>query len=185
MVSLVDLWLPILLSGVAVFFASFIAWMILPHHKPDWKGLPNENEVLDLIRNNAIAPGQYMLHYCSDPKNFKDPEFQKRYQAGPWGSVHVWNGITPMGQNMFLTFLTQLITSVFVGYLASLSLTRGAVFTEVFQVTGAAGILGYCFAFIPNAIWFRKPPRNIVMDVLDGAAYGLITGLIFAVVWPS
>ena len=36
------LWLPIVLSGVALFFASFLAWMVLPHHKGDFIKLPDE-----------------------------------------------------------------------------------------------------------------------------------------------
>ena len=35
MVELTSLWLPILLSTVALFFLSFLAWTVLPHHKPD------------------------------------------------------------------------------------------------------------------------------------------------------
>ena len=38
--SLISLWLPIVLSGVALFFASWAAWMLLPHHKGEWKALP-------------------------------------------------------------------------------------------------------------------------------------------------
>jgi hypothetical protein len=33
-----------------------------------------------------------------------------------------------------------------------------------------------------NAIWFR---RKILGDVIDGIAYGLITGAIFAFLWPG
>ena len=34
---LVDLWMPIVVSAVVVFFASSLAWMVLPHHKADVK----------------------------------------------------------------------------------------------------------------------------------------------------
>lgn len=40
MITVFSLWLTIVLSAVAVFYASFVAWMILPHHKADWNGLP-------------------------------------------------------------------------------------------------------------------------------------------------
>ena len=36
---LVSLWLPIVLSAVALFFASFLSWMVLQLHKQDWKKL--------------------------------------------------------------------------------------------------------------------------------------------------
>ncbi len=35
MEPLLDLWLPIVVSAVIVFVASFLAWMVLPHHKGD------------------------------------------------------------------------------------------------------------------------------------------------------
>ena len=42
MIPIMSLWLPIVLSAVLVFLASALVWMALPHHKTDWKGLPNE-----------------------------------------------------------------------------------------------------------------------------------------------
>ena len=41
-VSLASLWLPILVSAVAVFFVSFLAWMVLPHHKKDINAIADE-----------------------------------------------------------------------------------------------------------------------------------------------
>jgi hypothetical protein len=48
--SVWSLWLPIVVSGVALFFASWAAWMLLPHHKPEWKGLPDENALMSTLR---------------------------------------------------------------------------------------------------------------------------------------
>ena len=42
MVPLASLWLPVLLSSVIVFFASFILHMVLPWHKHDYARLPDE-----------------------------------------------------------------------------------------------------------------------------------------------
>ena len=42
MISIASLWLPIVLSAVIVFIASAAVWMLLPHHKGEWKGLPDE-----------------------------------------------------------------------------------------------------------------------------------------------
>jgi len=43
---LTQLWLPIVVSGFAVFFLSALVWTVMPHHKKDWQGLPNEDAVL-------------------------------------------------------------------------------------------------------------------------------------------
>lgn len=39
---LTSLLLPVLLSGVALFFASFLSWMVLQFHKQDWVKLDKE-----------------------------------------------------------------------------------------------------------------------------------------------
>ena len=39
MVPLAALWLPILVSGVVVFLASWIVHMLLPHHRSDFQSL--------------------------------------------------------------------------------------------------------------------------------------------------
>lgn len=88
------------------------------------------------------------------------------------------------GKNLGLTFVFYLVTAVFVGYLGTLALKPGAGFSKVFQVTGTAAILAHCFAFMPNNIWFGTPKRAILMDVLDGVVYGLITGAVFGALWP-
>ena len=42
MVTLASLWLPILLSAVAVFIASSLVHMVLKYHDSDYPGLPSE-----------------------------------------------------------------------------------------------------------------------------------------------
>ena len=51
MVTLAQLWLPILLSSVFVFFASSILHMVLKFwHMPDYSGFSNEDEVAEKVR---------------------------------------------------------------------------------------------------------------------------------------
>jgi hypothetical protein len=64
------------------------------------------------------------------------------------------------------------------------ALPGAAPFAKVFQVAVTAGILAYCFSFIPNAVWFGSYQRTIVASFIDGIVYGLITGAIFAWRWP-
>ena len=183
--ELTGLWGPIILSAVVVFIASFIAWTISPHHKGDYQGLSNEEAMLSAIRAGNVAPGMYMIPYCADWSELKDPDKKAKYEAGPYGVLNVWPGIPNMGKNMAFTFLFFLVTSFFIAYLTSVALDPGAGFSAVFQVAGTAGILAYCFASMPNNIWFNKPLRAVVMDVLDGVVYGLVTGAVFGWMWPT
>jgi hypothetical protein len=178
------LWMPILASAAAVWIASAVIWMALPHHHKDWGGLPNEDAFRDFVKSAGIAPGNYGFPYFSNKKDCHTPEGKARWESGPIGMLNVWGKIS-MGRNMLLTFIVNLVVSVLIGYLASVTVPPGAACGHVFQVTATAGILAYCFAFLPNGIWFGQKPRALAMNVIDGMAYGLITGAIFAWLWPA
>jgi hypothetical protein len=177
-----QLWLPIVVSAIVLFFASAAAWMVLPHHKPEWAGLPNEDALAKTIRDADVPPGQYMFPYLPNPSDMKSEEGKRRMAAGPHGTLYVWAGAPNTGVNMAYTVLYFLIVSAVLAYLATMALDRGANFMQVFRFVGTAGVLTYGSANILNGIWFR---RRLLADIIDGAAYGLITGLIFAILWPG
>ncbi len=182
---LADLWLPIVLSSVAVFVASFLAWMVLPHHKPDFKKLPNEDGFLEGLRANNTPPGMYMFPFC-EHSDMKDAEKMKRYAAGPHGMLSVWPGMPSMGKNMTLTMIFYLVVGVFVAYVATLAL-RGNPSPDyllVFRVTGTTAVMAYCLGFIPGAIWFAKPLRSVLMDIIDGVVMAVLTAGFFGWLWP-
>ena len=182
MVELTSLWLPIVLSGVALFFASFLAWMVLPHHKQDWIGLPDEAGFGKALGGLNVPVGNYMFPYCATSQEMKSPKFLERQKSGPNGLLQVWPGPCQMGKNLVCTFLMFLAVSFCIGYLATLGVQPGAEFMQVFRFVGTAGILAYAAGTLLNGIWF---PRKLIGDILDGVAYGLITGVIFAAMWPA
>jgi hypothetical protein len=178
------LWLPILVSAAAVWIASAIAWMALPHHRNDFKQLPDENAFSAAIRGLGLAPGNYGFPRCDHGK-MKDPAFQKRWEEGPNGTISVWGKVS-MGKNMFATFLVYLVVSILIAYLAAaIPLKPGDAPKHIFQVLGTAGVLAYCFSFIPGGIWFGQSGRALAMSVIDGIVYGLVTGGVFALFWPA
>ena len=69
MVPIHILWLPILLSAVAVFILSSIIHMVLGYHANDFKGLPNEKQVLDDLRKHNLPKGDYSF---PRPNNMKE-----------------------------------------------------------------------------------------------------------------
>ena len=185
MSTLTIFWLPILLSAVAVWIASAVAWMFVGHHKGDHIELPDENAFVAAIKSLGIAPGNYGFPNCKDRAKMKDPEFKKKWEQGPMGMLSIWR-LGSMGRSMALTFVVYLVISYVIAYLlGSSGLRHGEQFMTVFKVAGTAGILGYGFAFLPNQIWFQAYPRTIVACVVDGIVYGLITGAIFAGLWPK
>lgn len=185
MVEISQLWLPVVVSSVVVFFASFLAWMVIGHHKKDIKTLENEKSLIDQLKQLNIAPGTYMWPGCCPGEDMNSEAFKARYDAGPWGSMNIVAAKPNFARNLILTFLFYVIVSLFVAYVTGQARAAGAGFMTVFQVAGAAAILGYCAGSIPNAIFFSKPGRFVLTEFLDGLVYGLLTGVAFAVLWPG
>jgi hypothetical protein len=183
-VSVLDLWLPIVLAAVAVFIASFLAWVVLPHHKPDFKRLDDEEGLMADIRSKSPTPGVYMFP-CYTPEDLKDPEKKKRHEAGPNGVLTIWPGPPNMGANMVKSVVFYLVVGVCVAYVAGLALPADTEYMRVFRFTGTVAIMSYCLALVPGAIWFGRSLRSTTMDIVDGLAYGLITAGFFGWLWPS
>jgi hypothetical protein len=182
MVELSSLWLPILISGIALFLASFLVWTVLPHHANDWKALPNEEAFSSAVRNLNLPKGNYCFPHACDNKEMASPEFQAKQKQGPTGTMQLWGGPPNMGRNMICQFLFFVAVSFCLAYLATLGLRPGATFMDVFRFVGTAGILAYTTATVPSSIWFNW---KLAPYVIDGVAYGLITGLIFGFFWPA
>lgn len=178
------LWLPIVLSAVLVWIAAAIAWTALPHHKHDWKRLPDENAFLAAIRPLGIPPGNYGFPYCTHGEA-KSEEFQKKWKEGPMGLLCIWPGCGGMGKKMVLSFLIYLVIGTMVAYLADHALEPGAAYLAVFRIVGVAAVLAYTAASLPNAVWFNKPANAVVAELADGIVYGLLTAGTFAWLWPS
>jgi len=160
--------------------ASFLAWVVLPHHRPDWKKLQIEDEFQEFITKNGIGPGQYMFPCYENPEDMQSQEFKDKMEKGPWGTMIVWKECPNMGKNIALTILFFFVVNFILAYIGTIAYEAGAPFMKVFRLISTAGILAFSAAGIQNAIWFR---RRILMDVLDGVVYGILSGLILAGFW--
>lgn len=179
---LLSLWLPIVVSGVVLFFASAMAWMLLPHHFSDWKKLANEDEFIRIIKETGIPEGRYMFPNAGSHQASQKEEFQRKMKDSPVGNITVLGKIN-MGRNMLLTFVFFLVSSALIAYLAWFAMANSnPTFMHVFRFVGTAAILTHSCSSIPNDIWFKRPMWT---NLADGIAYGLLTGLIFAALWPG
>jgi len=156
-----SLWLPVLVSGAAVWIASAVAWMVLPHHRSDFKGLADETPVADALRKQALPPGEYRVPYCADMKQMKDPAFLKKFDDGPVALIVLAKSERPaMGKSLVLYLAYTIFVSFVVGY----------VLRHTLQV---------------GSIWMGRPWPHTMKNVVDAVAYGLITGAIFCSLWPK
>lgn len=178
---LFELLLPIILTTVALFFASFLSWMVLPLHFRDWVKMEREDEFIGTVREQGLAPGNYMFPGWDTPAEMKSEEYTKKWETGPAGVMTVFPQVS-MGKNLGLTFLYFLATSFCLAYLASFAVDRGAEFMDVFRFVTTAGLMTFLAAIVQHAIWFHN---RIIGHVIESLAYAVITGAIFAAMWPG
>jgi hypothetical protein len=184
MVSLGALWLPIVLSAVAVFVLSSIIHMLLGYHNRDYTPLPNEDAVRAAILSGNPAAKQYIIPYCT-PKERESPEMKRKLAEGPVGVLNLKpSGSEGMGTNLVQWFVYALVVSFFVAYVASHALPEGSEYLRVFQVVGTVGFLAYAAGQLPAAIWMGKPWVVAWKEVFDGLLYGLVTAGMFGWLWP-
>jgi hypothetical protein len=183
-VSLVSLWLPILLSAVIVFFAAFIAWTVLPHHRSDWVRIPDEESLLHAIRSLGLQRGQYVFPHAMTPEGAKVPDAKEKLEEGPVGLL-VIHEAPNMGKSLAFYFLFCLAVSFMVGYIGFATIAAGTEYRHVFRVLGTTAFLAYSVAEIPRAIWFGHTWSSTWKSVIDGLVFGLLTGGVFGWLWPG
>ncbi len=185
MTPLSALWLPVLLSGVVVFFASFVIHMLLPFHRADYPRMPNEDRAMDALRPLNIPPGDYMVPSANDPKDMKSPEFLAKVEKGPvFIMTMLPGGNFNMGKNLLQWFLYTLVVGVFSAYLAGLALPSGSEYLRVFRVVATIALAGYSLALWQMSIWYRRSWGTTIRSTIDGLVYGLLTAGVFGWLWP-
>jgi len=173
--------LPIALAAVALFFASFLSWMVLQLHKQDWKKIDREAEFMAAVGGFNLPEGSYLFPMAGSQAEMQTPEFQEKYAAGPRGILNLMPRAN-MGANLGLTFLYFLTISFVLCYLASIAFKPGADFLSVFRFVFTAALATFLAAIVQHAIWFRM---RIIGHVIESVAYALITGAIVAGLWPG
>lgn len=186
MVTIPSLWLPIILSAVAAFVASWAIHMLLSYHKNDFDKLPDEEAVLDSLRGHNLKPGDYYAPMCEGPKEMNDPAYLERCNRGPVVMLTVHkNGPPEMGSSLFQWFLYCLLVSILAAYISSEALPAGAHYLKVFQIAGCTAFIGYAVALLQNSIWYKRKWSTTLKGMLDGLIYSLLAAGIFGWLWPS
>jgi hypothetical protein len=185
MVSLMSLWLPILLSAVAVFLVSSIIHMALRYHNSDFRRIATEDDIMRAIGSNA-APGEYMFPYPQGGMAaMKDPAFVEKRTRGPAGTLRVFPaGMPSMSGPLTKWFLFALLISLFAAYLSSRALPADAASGEVFRFTATVGFIAYGLGNVSDSIWFGRAWSTTMKNLLDALIYGAAMGAVFVWMWP-
>jgi hypothetical protein len=182
-VAFTSLWLPIVVSGIAVFVVSSLIWAVIGYHDSDWKQLPDEESARASL--TGTRPGLYHMPYAADNKAKADEAWQAKYREGPAAMLVVLpHGELGMGKQLIQWFGYCIVIAVFVAYIAGATLTAGAAYLKVFQIASTTALLAYGGGAGMNMIWFGHSGTKTTKDILDAAIYALVTGGIFGWLWP-
>ena len=185
MVSIASLWLPILLSAIAVFVVSSIIHMFLGYHSADYRRLPAEDDFMAAVRKLDIPPGDYMVPCPTSHTAFKEPAFQEKFKAGPRAMMTVYGPYTGMGAQLGLWFLYSILIGITAAYISGRALGPGAHYLKVFRFAGATAFYGYALAHLQASIWYKRSWGTTLRNVFDGLVYGLVTAGFFGWLWPK
>ncbi len=185
MISLTSLWLPILLSAVAVFFTSSVLHMVLKYHVSDYDKLPAEDAIMDALRPHNIPPGNYMMPNGGGMEAMKDPAFLAKYERGPVGIMTFMKpGKPTMGKELLQWFIYSIVVSLFAGYIASRAVSSDADYLDVFRFVGTVAFAGYVLGQWQETIWYKRKVSTSIKNTIDGLIYALVTAGMFGWLWP-
>ena len=184
--ALVVLWLPILVSAVSVFVVSSLVHMLFKWHASDYRSLPNEDAVREVIRAGQPPPGTYVLPHCADMKAMSGEPMARKYREGPVGFLTLTPNNPPpllrsLGQWFGFSILVSAIAAVLAAHYVGLTAGGGQAAAKF---AGSVAFLAYGFGSIQQGIWEGKPWSSVLKYLLDAALYSLATALVFGWLWP-
>ncbi len=185
MVPVMDLWIPILISTVLVFFASSFLHMVLPWHRKDFTKLPNEEAVLEAMRKAGAGPGDYVFPCSSSPADMRSPEMIEKFKRGPNGVLTIRRpGVPVMGKFLTMWFLYCVAVGVFVAYLAGRTFSMETEYRVLFRFASTTAFLAYVAGLWQDVIWKSQSWKTTTKLTIDGLIYSLLTAGAFAGFWP-
>lgn len=182
--GVLDLWLPILLSSIAVFIVSSLIWTVIGWHNSDWKKIPDEDRARDALQ--GLPHGQYTIPYAGNMKAKQDPAWMEKVKEGPSAMVTVVDGDpTKMGKQLTQWFIYILVITFLLAWVASIILPDGSSYMMVFHTIVFIGTMTYAGSHAMGSIWFGHSWKRTLKDILDGLIYAAITGGFFGWLWPA
>jgi len=180
------LWLPIVLSAVFVFIATWIIHMLPFWHHKDYPPVPNEDALRAVVGPLGIPPGDYMVPRAMSMKEMQSPEFDAKLAQGPVLVLTVMkNEVFAMGPMLAFWFVHCLVISFFSAYVAGRALSPSAPYLEVFRFAGTATFFCYAVGLWQMSIWYKRKWSVTFRYTIDGLIYALLTGGTFGWLWPA
>ena len=185
MVPFLQVLLPIVVAAVAVFIASSISHMLLPHHRNDFTKIPSEDEVMDAMRKFSPPYGDYIIPAPPGANAMKDPSYMEKVNKGPIMVMTVMpNRFGDMGKLLGIWFVYLLIVMALAGHATQMVVGYGAPNHDVFHTIFLFVFAGMGLALMQNSIWYARKWSTTFKSLIDAAVYAAIAAGIFVWLWP-
>ena len=177
-----------LLAAIVVFLWGALSWMVLGWHDNQIRGFDSEEDVAEVIRENAgSGQARYMLPYLGEVPSFLHPQEKEAREAavteardeGPFMYALIRPGKKPfsMPQAMAWSFVRAFVAALIVGWiLTPLSFPYG----KKVAVAAAMGAFASITAHVPDWIWFEMTGGELAVHMADRLFEWMLAGLVLA-----
>jgi hypothetical protein len=172
-----------ILGGAIIFAWGAVSWMVLGWHAPTLKAFANEDQVTQVLVDNAPMSGIYVLPKPQSPPAPADVSVDAvaaPVQSGPFAFVaFTREGIDPqMTMQMVYAILSSIIAALLVAWLVRAADGLGYFQRVLFIAT--VGIVIAIAGRAPNWIWWHFSMDFMVVDLADVVIGWALAALVMA-----
>lgn len=169
-----------ILGGVIVFAWGAVSWMVLGWHTPTINVFANEDQVAQVLVDNAPASGIYVLPKPQPSRVAAPPAEAAPAQAGPFAFVaYTREGVDPqMKMPMAYAVASSIIAALLIAWLVRAAEGLGYFQRVLFIAT--VGIVIAIAGRVPNWIWWHFSTEFMVIDLADVVIGWTLAALVMA-----
>lgn len=181
---LIQQFLPIIATAIAIFIASSLIHMVFKWHNAEYRPLPNEDEVRKVLGDAKLDPGLYVTPHCPDMKEMGSDAIQQKFREGPVCHIVMRQAGAPaMGKNLLQWFIFSIVIAALGAWLASHAYGTNSNAHLVGHFVGVFTFVAYGCGSVQESIWMGKPWSSTYKYLLDAFIYGVVSALIFWQLW--
>lgn len=173
-----------LAGGIALFVWGIVSWEFFPWHGRVAMTLPDEDAVVEVLRDAGAARGVYVIPgrgpAASGPRARRE-DWERKVREGPVALlVYRPEGIAP--NRMFRPLFRGLVVSFLAATLAAAALGRARLpgFAARVGFVLAVGAFAWLVGPVTQWAWFRYPDEWIWSALIDAGVGWTIVGFVLA-----
>jgi len=169
-----------IVGGIILWVWGFLAWAVLPLHKPSMRNISNEDAVIEVLRTNINVKGVYIFPGMPlDDNQASMDTYTQKYMRGPTGMIiYDPQGSDPMMLSQFINGLIILMISAFLAaWFLSRSTAAASSYMARVLFCGMLGIFISFFSHLSAWNWMGFPLDYTTAMMIDAIIGWLLAGL--------